>query len=42
MVLGYLGAAEDVAALEQLASGDDQMVAERASWAIKEIRQRVS
>ncbi len=40
VVLGNIGTAEDVPALQQVVSGDDAMVAEHAQWAIEQITQR--
>lgn len=42
VVLGNVGTAEDLPALEQAASEEDSMVAEHATWAIKEINNRNS
>lgn len=40
VVLGNIGTPDDLAALQSLASGDDSLLAEHASWAIREITQR--
>lgn len=40
VVLGNVGTADDLPALERAACGDDSMVAEHAGWAIKKIRCR--
>jgi epoxyqueuosine reductase len=40
VVLGNIGTAEDLPALETVAAGADAMVAEHASWAIEQIRAR--
>lgn len=40
VVMGNIGGREDLAALEQVASGDDAMVAEHADWAIRQIQRR--
>ncbi|HBM86362.1 MAG TPA: tRNA epoxyqueuosine(34) reductase QueG [Opitutae bacterium] len=40
VVLGNIGTAEDLPALEVVASGADAMVAEHATWAIEKIRAR--
>lgn len=40
VVLGNTGSQADLAALEQVASGDDAMVAEHADWAIRQIQRR--
>lgn len=41
VVLGNTGDAGDLPALEAVAAGDDEMVAEHAAWAIGEIRRRM-
>lgn len=40
VVMGNIGGREDLPALEQVASGDDAMVAEHADWAIRQIQRR--
>lgn len=42
VVLGNIGTASDLQALELIAAGDDPMVAEHALWAINEINNRSS
>jgi len=40
IVLGNIGAAEDLSALQKEADGEDEMIAEHASWAIHKIQSR--
>ncbi|MGE9270655.1 MAG: epoxyqueuosine reductase, partial [Verrucomicrobiales bacterium] len=42
VVLGNTGTAEDLPALERAAKHEDPIVAEHATWAIAEIRQRLA